>query len=342
MYAKHIMAAIAIGTFGSGAVPLPVCAPALVAAATFDGIAVEVPIAWDKIGDELAGKAASIVAEEIKKHGKDGLFWGLTGTLKPSSKVWYVRTQPVNIKGRAGYEMRFGLEARVKLDAGTGPFTTKVGAVETEQIVDVRFFPVVGDGKPVVDVEAEVVSATARKERQARTAHAEKLRDSVRAAVTQYLRENANRQVDVLAMMKGRPGVPADIDRLRIVNRIEVREKSLILYIGAPGNGGASLNVPASVSAPGQVTLYEHSNFRGKSITLSLTDFAAGRPSVMPSGWNDRVSSAKWETAPGVQVTLYEHNPPKGRTYLMRGKGQDANFSDDRFNDRASYWVFTR
>lgn len=306
-------------------------------------ISVEVAIPWNEIGNRVAAKASDKVQEELKKHGKDGLLWGLTGTLKPSGGVQYLRTLPTSIDSRSGYDMRFEVKARVKLDALGGIVTTKIAAVETVQTIAVRLFPSVQDGKPLVEISADVLDATARKERQARTEHAEKLRDTVRAELSRYLRADVNREVDLLAMLKGRPGVPADIETLRIVNSIEVRENSVVVRIGVPGTGGATLNVPPSVTAPGKVVLFWDSKFRGKSITLSLADFSPGQGHDIQKGWNDEVSSVRWELAPGVRVTLYQHNPPSGKTYTMEGSGEDPTFSDDEFdNDSLSSWQFTR
>lgn len=133
------------------------------------------------IGRGIASKADEELKKEVAKYARDNLF-GVTGTLKPSGDVKFIRGGRCTENGRTGGVLEFRVHARAKIDVGTGPFTRKIWAVDTEQVWQVIALPKPGEsGK--VDVRVEQVSATASKERSAKTKHAEGFRDTVTKAI---------------------------------------------------------------------------------------------------------------------------------------------------------------
>jgi hypothetical protein len=108
------------------------------------------------------------------------------------------------------------------------------------------------------------------------------------------------------------------------------------------------------LSAPAQqtVTLYENSSYGGASVTIPLPP-APGIPFVLPSNWNDRVTSLRWNLAPDTVLTFFEDSNLRGREYCVPhsssrngGTSNVGSFYNDKFSsfiwhrvDPAEGWV---
>ncbi|SHF20847.1 Beta/Gamma crystallin [Seinonella peptonophila] len=90
-----------------------------------------------------------------------------------------------------------------------------------------------------------------------------------------------------------------------------------------------ALLVPTSVFATHKkscITLYEHINYKGRSIKLCSND-----NTLVNNDWNDLASSAK--VSAGHGVTLFEHINYKGAKWHLKG---GHNYPDFRNRDLGS------
>ena len=99
--------------------------------------------------------------------------------------------------------------------------------------------------------------------------------------------------------------------------------------------GLAGLLLATSATAQVQtVTLYQDSVYRGASITLPLPP--AGVPLVFPSSFRNRVTSLRWNLAPGTVVYGYTNANLTGREYCITHsqprQGADSNVGSE-YND---------
>jgi len=156
-----------------------------------EGLASYAPV--DVIGRGLAATLDNETQQAIRAYGRDGIFWGITGTLKPHAKVTYKAgdLKDVAVQGSSGRGAEFKLivVASATLDVGPGKLAKKVAKVTTIQELVIRFLPTVKNNHKGIVGEAEVISATATKEGLAHQAHAEKLRDNVRAELVRQIND---------------------------------------------------------------------------------------------------------------------------------------------------------
>ncbi|SHF20869.1 Beta/Gamma crystallin [Seinonella peptonophila] len=90
-----------------------------------------------------------------------------------------------------------------------------------------------------------------------------------------------------------------------------------------------ALLAPTSVFATHKkscITLYEHINFKGKSIKLCGND-----KNLVNDNWNDIASSAK--VSKGDGVTLYEHIDYKGAKLKLKGGHNYSDFTKIRLGN---------
>ncbi|MXQ55295.1 beta/gamma crystallin-related protein [Shimazuella alba] len=95
--------------------------------------------------------------------------------------------------------------------------------------------------------------------------------------------------------------------------------------------------IPAGVFAAPQhhqkknscVTLYEHINFKGRSIRFCSND-----STLVNNNWNDLASSAK--VSGGEGVVLYEHINYKGAKWTLK-PGKYANFTKKMLSKNRSW-----
>jgi hypothetical protein len=188
---------------------------------------------FDGFGRDTAASVAAQLKTEVDKLGRDGVFL-VTGTLKPSSSFSYLGTRPlrVNRNGQpvGAIAIYFEATARLKLDAGTGPFTRKIAAVETKQLLRVTLVPVLQQGHLTIEASAEVIVATATKERQAHQSQADHLRDAVRTELT----DEFNRRLGATNL------APESVRPLKILASIAVADAQLSIRLGQPGDGPAT------------------------------------------------------------------------------------------------------
>jgi hypothetical protein len=91
-------------------------------------------------------------------------------------------------------------------------------------------------------------------------------------------------------------------------------------------------------------TLYEHTDFGGKELTLRLDDHPIDAlHSLKGTALHDEVSSLVWDLPRDVVVVLYEHDDGTGRAYEFGlGTGEDRSTHDEDFKDCATAWRWTR
>ena len=94
----------------------------------------------------------------------------------------------------------------------------------------------------------------------------------------------------------------------------------------------------------GTVTLYEHTDFKGKSFTLRLDNhIEKALHSLKGSDLRDEVSSVRWDLPDDVVVVLYEDADGMGRTYQIGpGRGGDRSSHNENFKNCATAWRWTR
>lgn len=101
---------------------------------------------------------------------------------------------------------------------------------------------------------------------------------------------------------------------------------------------------PSSAAVPlNVVRLYEDKGFDGRYVDLALSNFGDNElHSLSRARFDDEASSAQWNLEPGVIVILYEEDDPygKGEQYPIWGRGQDASFKDDAFNNDSTAWAW--
>lgn len=135
------------------------------------------------IGRGLASKADEKLKSEVGKYARENVF-GITGDLIPNGEVTYLRGGLYSQDGRSGVVMEFRVHARAKIDVGTRKLfvdmVRKVWGVDTVQIVQILIAPKQHDnGSVAANVSAELVSATATPEREAKQRDADGFRDRV-------------------------------------------------------------------------------------------------------------------------------------------------------------------
>lgn len=141
----------------------------------------------DKANERLAN-ANDRFRTEVGKYTEGELF-GITGKLSPSAEIGFVRAGLCMCDGRNGAVMEFFVHARTKLDIGSQKLlglkvTREIWGVDTRQLVQIVILPKRrADGAMAAEVSAEVVSATAKKERGARQRQADAFRDAVRLVI---------------------------------------------------------------------------------------------------------------------------------------------------------------
>jgi hypothetical protein len=145
----------------------------------------------DVIGQAVAAKADQQLKAEVKSYAKENLF-GITGDLIPDGDVTYRRAGLCVVDGRKGVVVEFNVHARAKIDVGTRKLgvkmVRKVWAVDTVQLIQVVILPKQkDDGTVAAEVRAEIVSATATPERQAKQQHADGFRDKVSSELRKKL-----------------------------------------------------------------------------------------------------------------------------------------------------------
>ena len=101
---------------------------------------------------------------------------------------------------------------------------------------------------------------------------------------------------------------------------------------------------PSSAAVPlNVVRLYEDKGFDGRYVDLALSNFGDNElHSLGVAHFVNEASSARWNLEQGVIVILYEEDDHhrKGEQYPIWGRGQDASFKDDAFNDDSSSWAW--
>ena len=91
-------------------------------------------------------------------------------------------------------------------------------------------------------------------------------------------------------------------------------------------------SVPVSSIASAWIELYEHENFRGRRLTIlgrgesSFRDYS--KISVQGSGFNDRVSSARWQIPGSNTYRLYKNKDFEGEHFDLAGTGQVGEIGD--------------
>lgn len=143
------------------------------------------------IGRGLASKADQQLKAEVASYARENLF-GVTGDLIPEGEVSFGRAGLCIVGGQKGAVFEFNVHARAKIDVGTRKFglnaVRKIWGVDTVQKIQVVLLPKEKkDGSIAVDVRAEIVSATASKERGARQRDANGFRDKVSKALREKL-----------------------------------------------------------------------------------------------------------------------------------------------------------
>jgi len=291
---------------------------------------------------QIAEKANELLNNELLKHyKKEDIVPGIVNVKsKPSGHVRYLDTKPASVRiggqtvgAVASY---FEVHARIKLDADLTVGTRKIAAVNTEQIVQVLIIPHLKNGVPAVDIQAKVISATARKDRQAKQKHANQFRDRVRDAVNAELKKHANRSFDFGSLAGGRLG------NAGVINSIEVYDSGVRATLGKAANSYAKDASSKKAKSPGKVTLYEHDDYRGKECTLDLRFYRKGVIHNIPKGFpNDAMSSIQGDLN-GVTIIFYEHANGGGRQYKLTGNGsvKDRTVRDNGFNDKWTSWKY--
>ena len=101
---------------------------------------------------------------------------------------------------------------------------------------------------------------------------------------------------------------------------------------------------PSSAAVPlNVVRLYEDKGFDGRYVDLAVSNFGDNElHSLRQVRFSNEASSARWNLEQGVIVILYEEDDPraKGEQYTVWGRGQDASFKDDSFNDDSTSWAW--
>jgi hypothetical protein len=173
-----------------------------------------------------------ILAEELQKRMKDGIFV-ITGTQKPSSNVSYLGTKPITVTrdgAQAGaIAMYFELTARVKLDAGTGPFTRKLAAVQTNQLVRILIVPHIDGGALSAIATAEICQVTASKDRLAKQKDADDFAQKLEAALAARLS----------AVVPNCDLIPDAMKKVRVISSLEISDKDVNVQLGSAGTGYA-------------------------------------------------------------------------------------------------------
>lgn len=291
---------------------------------------------------QIAAKADNLLNNELLKHyKKEDIVPGIVSVKTiPSGHVRYLDTKPASVKvdGKmvGAIASYFEVHARIKLDADLTFDTRKIAAVNTEQIVEVLTIPRLENGVPVVDIKAKVISATARKEREAKQKHADQFRDRVRDAVNAELKKHANRSFSPSSLAGGR------LVKAGAVNLIEVYDSGVRAALGKPSRGYARDASSKRAKNPGKVYIYEHEDYRGKECTLDLRFYRKGVIYTIPKGFpNDAMSSLEGNLN-GVTIIFYEHANGGGRQYKFTGNGsvKDRSLRDNDFNDKWTSWKY--
>jgi hypothetical protein len=200
--------------------------------------------AFDAPGKAVADVAKKIVQEELQKRMKDGVFFGLTGTQKPSSDVSYRGAKPLGVERNGtsvgAVALYFQVSARVKLDAGGGPFTTKVAAVDTSQMVRITLVPQVNDGAFVLDASVDIIQVTATKERQAKQQDANDFANKMKAAILDRLN----------AEIPHHDLVPEAAKKFNKISSLNVSDSEITVSIGDAGNGYATDSASPAAKTP--------------------------------------------------------------------------------------------
>jgi hypothetical protein len=97
--------------------------------------------------------------------------------------------------------------------------------------------------------------------------------------------------------------------------------------------GTALLTVASAALAEDLACFYEHANYQGNKLCVSERTAP-----VMPSGWNDRISSVMVNGS--ASVTLSEHIFGLGRSLVLTGS--EANLVARGFNDKTSSYKVSR
>jgi hypothetical protein len=179
---------LSVGAVGASLV-MPMTAQA--AAVEVQTLPKEVADPADVIGRGLASKADQQLKAEVGTYARQNMF-GITGDLIPSGEVTFSRAGLCTIDGRKGAVLEFDVHARAKVDVGSRKFgvsiVRKVWAVDTVQKIQIVLLPKQkDDGSVVAEVRAEIVSASATPERQAKQSDADGFRDKVSNALRDKL-----------------------------------------------------------------------------------------------------------------------------------------------------------
>lgn len=75
--------------------------------------------------------------------------------------------------------------------------------------------------------------------------------------------------------------------------------------------GSISLPISSFAAPKNCITVYEHTNYRGKSLTFCEKDYKNGIPNLKKYNFNDKISSYK---VTGKKVYLYEHANFEGKS----------------------------
>jgi hypothetical protein len=184
---------LALGLAISGGLAGMIAWPTLVSAAPVEVQAIneDAVKTLDAIGREVASRADARLKAEVGTYARENLF-GITGDLIPSGTVAFNRAGVCTVDGRTGVVFEFDVHARAKVDVGQRKLfvhtVVKVWAVDTKQRVQVVILPKQkDDGSVVAEVSAEIVSATATPERQAKQRDADGFRDRVSSAIKEKL-----------------------------------------------------------------------------------------------------------------------------------------------------------
>src|SRR4051794_2047841 len=88
-------------------------------------------------------------------------------------------------------------------------------------------------------------------------------------------------------------------------------------------------------------TIYEHKDFGGalKIVNLDLQELNRVY-SFSPLGFNDKISSVRWDLEAGRKLIFYTDSEGQGDQYGVISKGENENLSTNQFNDKASSYRF--
>jgi hypothetical protein len=95
--------------------------------------------------------------------------------------------------------------------------------------------------------------------------------------------------------------------------------------------GSIVLPVSSSAASKNCITVYEHTNYKGKSLKFCEDNYKKGIPNLKKYNFNDKISSYK---VTGKRVYLYEHANFKGKKIWpeesneSNGKRPKTHFND--------------